>query len=535
MALTPAAKAAINKKRGLKPVQKSPAAGKPQVSKATAKPTAPKAVQHAGFFHVEVYSKKAAQAPKAKRASARTIHAIMAEVSRDEEYSRHVPKEKTAAHPPELVFSGLDEAPVEAGAVAFAAELERYIDQRLEQGEKTFQKKVGGELRTIKTGIDPTQSALVAGVISLPADNRGQFQEWLKLSVEFLKDEYPDGQLKGVIVHTDEPNPHLHFYAVSNRRDVDAKMLHQAHRAQKIAKKLGKPGVPAFKAEMKAVQDRFFQAVSEPLGLKRKADQQYQRMDRGEYFQQKRLKTAALERDKAYRDSLVSERRQNQALREQNKELLSQVEKKGLVAALGFGKSESTQKLLKAAEEQGFQRGVAQSEQKILKVQADYEARFQKLMAERTAELVAVADRVRESFRLISAENEELKQKNEELMGAASTHREGVMFSQAGQRMGRVLSGFGRSEAARILLTEPKADGLLSWGLSLARELGKLCRGELDRQAALRMEEERERLAAERDAVRIAEWRQEQEEKRHREASERPQRSSGFSGPSFSP
>lgn len=117
----------------------------------------------------------------------------------------------------------------------------------------------------------------LGGVISYPvamADMddvaRAEYSAWEKDAISFLRAEYGE-DLVSVVRHEDESYPHLHFYVVPPL--VDGKMrigdVHAGHAAQDAAKADGKivsEQRQAYRAEMRAYQNRFFSAVSAAHG-----------------------------------------------------------------------------------------------------------------------------------------------------------------------------------------------------------------------------------------------------------------------------
>lgn len=108
---------------------------------------------------------------------------------------------------------------------------------------------------------------LLAGVCSWPYTEEEMtaepekatfFDEWIKLSVKFLEDEYGEA-LRSIILHTDEHRPHLHFF-VSAEKAIETKKLHAGASAK--SKTAACDGLRGF-------QDRYFETASLPCGLTR--------------------------------------------------------------------------------------------------------------------------------------------------------------------------------------------------------------------------------------------------------------------------
>lgn len=123
---------------------------------------------------------------------------------------------------------------------------------------------------------------LLGGVISMPpGTDEKLWNRYRDASLKWLKKHYGD-RLKGVIEHTDEPHPHIHFYAVprvGERFDV----LHDGLRAARLANPdRGKRDLPkaekqaakkeallAYADGMRKYQGIFYEAVSRRFGLTR--------------------------------------------------------------------------------------------------------------------------------------------------------------------------------------------------------------------------------------------------------------------------
>lgn len=111
--------------------------------------------------------------------------------------------------------------------------------------------------------------ALAAGVVTLPDEQKADWPRFREASVAWLREQYGP-RLRSIVEHTDEANPHLHFYAVplpGERFEV----LHPgrsaaAKKAQEGAKKGAQNA--AYKAAMRGWQDDFSN-VAARFGLAR--------------------------------------------------------------------------------------------------------------------------------------------------------------------------------------------------------------------------------------------------------------------------
>lgn len=184
------------------------------------------------YIHVNSYS---AQASK-KGKSTSTAKTISGEADRDKAYTKHIPQDQVRE--PTVIYG------VSAGEAAKLAESR------------------GAENKVRKDG-----HILLAGVISVPSD----FQRWDEYKqdcVKHLRDSYGD-RLKGVVEHTDEEHPHIHFYCVpekGERFDV----LHDGERARNLARAERQPtGTQneVYKQAMKDFQVDFYEKVSKRYGL----------------------------------------------------------------------------------------------------------------------------------------------------------------------------------------------------------------------------------------------------------------------------
>ena len=76
---------------------------------------------------------------------------------------------------------------------------------------------------------------LVAGVASFPRVEAEKdpelYARWESLTIAYLQGKYGDN-LRAVVMHNDEEQPHLHFFVCSDT-EVNAKALHYGHKAKK--------------------------------------------------------------------------------------------------------------------------------------------------------------------------------------------------------------------------------------------------------------------------------------------------------------
>lgn len=194
------------------------------------------------FIEVEVFARKADKRKKI----ARTAREVVSEAVRDENHIHHL--SDPAA--PVLLFGDLP-------------------NEVLDVAELTVEGEKDAKGRKVRSD----RPILLAGVASFPVafaemddEQRKAYGEWKKLTLAFLKAEYGDS-LASVVEHTDEPRGHLHFYAVNFAKVSETRDLHPGHRAAKGHE--GAEGMVAYKKGCSDFQDRYFAAVSVPIGLTR--------------------------------------------------------------------------------------------------------------------------------------------------------------------------------------------------------------------------------------------------------------------------
>ena len=174
------------------------------------------------FFHIEAYSlqaksyereitiKKGAKAgeKKTKKTETRSIKEIMEEQARIDEACPHVDEPRR----PGLLYG----VPLWRFYLA-----EEWADQA--KDARGYKVKKDGNV------------ALV-GVASLPREMEDDFPEFAEVTLKFLKEKYGD-RLKSVVVHDDEPHPHLHFTVIL-RKGERFDDIHEGLKAKNEAKKI---------------------------------------------------------------------------------------------------------------------------------------------------------------------------------------------------------------------------------------------------------------------------------------------------------
>ncbi|WP_199731615.1 plasmid recombination protein, partial [Enterobacter hormaechei] len=136
---------------------------------------------------------------------------------------------------------------------------------------------------------------LLAGVVSLDRADEEIWEEYKKSSIEYLKNKYGEN-LKCVVEHTDETNPHFHFYVVGNQKQ-DLNLLHDGKLAvSKLAKEDKKKlHQTVYTEAMIKFQDDFYTKVSNKFGLSRTGEEPRERYkSRPDYLRFKKRQETAL-------------------------------------------------------------------------------------------------------------------------------------------------------------------------------------------------------------------------------------------------
>lgn len=232
------------------------------------------------FMHVELYSREEPAKKtinKSKNINHKsdvrttTVNGVLSEMKREEGFTSHL--ETIAA--PEVLYGSIDA-------------LERSIE-RYEAEFKTTDKN-GKEKKLRKDAC-----ILLAGVVSLDRADEEIWDEYKTKAIEYLKNKYGEN-LKCVVEHTDETNPHFHFYVVGNK-DQDLNLLHDGKLAvSKLAKEDKKKlHQTAYTEAMIKFQDDFYTQVSNKFGLSRTGEEPRERYkSRPDYLRFKKRQEAAL-------------------------------------------------------------------------------------------------------------------------------------------------------------------------------------------------------------------------------------------------
>ena len=236
-------------------------------------------MKSAQFIHIETYSKKSAK--KKDKASLNhssdnretNVSGVLNEARRVEGFTSHIESVKQ----PELLYGcSIDD-------------LEVLID---EYYDNSFTVDKNGKQKKLRTDA----SIVLAGVISLKRDDMELWDDYKKESIKYLKEKYGDN-LKTVIEHTDESNPHIHFYVVADyRKNENLNNFHDGKLAvSNLPKEEKKNQNSVYVKAMTDFQDDFYFKVSNKFGFDRLGRKPKKRMSKHEYDQYLKEKSIAYE------------------------------------------------------------------------------------------------------------------------------------------------------------------------------------------------------------------------------------------------
>lgn len=232
------------------------------------------------FMHVELYSREEPAKKTINKSKnlnhqsdvrTTTVGGVLSEMKREEGFTSHLEQ----VNAPQVLYGSIDA-------------LERSIE-RYEAEYKTTDKN-GKEKKLRKDAC-----ILLAGVVSLDRADEDIWEEYKKSSIEYLKNKYGEN-LKCVVEHTDETNPHFHFYVVGNQQQ-DLNLLHDGKLAvSKLAKEDKKKlHQTAYTEAMIKFQDDFYTQVSNKFGLSRTGEEPRERYkSRPDYLRFKKRQETAL-------------------------------------------------------------------------------------------------------------------------------------------------------------------------------------------------------------------------------------------------
>lgn len=232
------------------------------------------------FMHVELYSREEPAKKTINKSKnlnhqsdvrTTTVGGVLSEMKREEGFTSHLEQ----VNAPQVLYGSI-------------SDLERSIE-RYEAEFKTTDKN-GKEKKLRKDAC-----ILLAGVVSLDRADEEIWDEYKTKSIEYLKNKY-GGNLKCVVEHTDETNPHFHFYVVGNQKQ-DLNLLHDGKLAvSKLAKEDKKKlHQTAYTEAMIKFQDDFYTKVSNKFGLSRTGEEPRERYkSRPDYLRFKKRQETAL-------------------------------------------------------------------------------------------------------------------------------------------------------------------------------------------------------------------------------------------------
>ncbi|MDV2812557.1 plasmid recombination protein [Klebsiella pneumoniae] len=232
------------------------------------------------FMHVELYSREEPAKKTINKSKnlnhqsdvrTTTVGGVLSEMKREEGFTSHLEQ----VNAPQVLYGSIDA-------------LERSIE-RYEAEYKTTDKN-GKEKKLRKDAC-----ILLAGVVSLDRADEEIWDEYKTKSIEYLKNKYGEN-LKCVVEHTDETNPHFHFYVVGNK-DQDLNLLHDGKLAvSKLAKEDKKKlHQTVYTEAMIKFQDDFYTQVSNKFGLSRTGEEPRERYkSRPDYLRFKKRQETAL-------------------------------------------------------------------------------------------------------------------------------------------------------------------------------------------------------------------------------------------------
>lgn len=212
------------------------------------------------FTHLQTWSRK-------PNAAGQSVDQVIAEATRDPEFSTHV--ENPA---PPRVLLGTPET--------FAADHTAHVAAR-----STTVKMADGSERT--KAIRKDRHTMASVVMSYPVprsaivtdEAKAKLAAWEKRNLDWLREKYGD-QVRVVLAHDDETQPHLHAWLLPDNDDADATMLHPGKVAKKEVearckedgmkpREAVKLGNRALKEAMTIWQDEYHQLVGVLEGLTR--------------------------------------------------------------------------------------------------------------------------------------------------------------------------------------------------------------------------------------------------------------------------
>lgn len=241
------------------------------------------------FAHLQTWSRK-------PNAAGQSVDQIIAEATRNPEFSTHV---KSPA-PPRVLHGTL---------ATFAAVHAAHVAKR---STTVIMADGSTKSRAIRTDRHTMASIVMSYPVPRSAivtdEAKAKLAAWEKRNLEWLQEKYGD-QLRVVLAHDDEPQPHLHAWLLPDDPGADATTLHPGKVAKKEVEAKAKAdgvenreavklGNRALKAAMTVWQDEYHAAVGVPEGLTRSGPKR-RRLSREQWHAEKATAKAhktALER-----------------------------------------------------------------------------------------------------------------------------------------------------------------------------------------------------------------------------------------------
>lgn len=235
------------------------------------------------FANIQTYSRKASKAGN-------SVDQVIAEAIRDPEYSLHV----DAPQPPRVLIGDPS---------TFKEDHDTHVADR---ATTVFMPDQSVRSRAIRQD----RHTMLSIVMSYPVPHsaittdeaKAKLAAWEDRNIKWLQKKF-GSQLRVVIAHDDEKQPHLHAWILPDNPDADATMLHPGKQAKKTeefeAKEAGienrlavKMGNVEYKKAMTEWQNEYHEAVGIPEGLTRSGPRR-QRLSRDQWKSQKEAAKAA--------------------------------------------------------------------------------------------------------------------------------------------------------------------------------------------------------------------------------------------------
>lgn len=339
----------------------------------------------AQFIHIEDYSKNGFKKTAGKyktEVKQSTIKGVCNEANRVKSFCSHVP----VPSPPILLYG------VNLNAV------EQLTEDYYNNTKATLK---NGKTRALRKDSD----ALLAGVVSVPQG----FADWDKYkqdTINYLKNKYGN-KLKSVVEHTDEPNPHLHFYVVQDP-GLDFVLVHDGKRAVlESGEKDKKKQMGIYKKAMAKFNDDFYTAVSSKYNLQRKSQTARPRLAGTTEEYKQAIKQ--LEQLKEKNENLA--KRVKKAKEQGFKAGMEEFKQKNIITkfnVLNINKKELEAKL----EYNKNRKELYKSKYKKTKESLSYVKEQQQKDAELAVKYRKKLDKQQKELKQIELENEKLKKKN---------------------------------------------------------------------------------------------------------------------------